>query len=167
VNRGSLDVVSLPLAWCDMILGHGHSCRHARPRRAMGGRRAPAPTLTPSPVRRPASHHPCPQLLCRDRVHGPHFHAVAAAAGQGAWLWLTFDLLAPPCRVGRCRIFDQLHLEVLDRLGEQGRVDWSRASVDTMSVRAKRGGITWAQIQSIGASLGASSTWSATAVGCR
>jgi hypothetical protein len=27
----------------------------------------------------------------------------------------------------------------LDRLGEQGRLDWSRASVDTMSVRAKRG----------------------------
>jgi transposase len=37
-------------------------------------------------------------------------------------------------------VFDQLHLEVLDRLGEQGRLDWSRASVDTMSVRAKRGG---------------------------
>jgi transposase len=27
-----------------------------------------------------------------------------------------------------------------DRLGEQGRLDWSRASVDTMSVRARRGG---------------------------
>jgi transposase len=37
-------------------------------------------------------------------------------------------------------VFDALHLEVLDRLGEQGRLDWSRASVDTMSVRAKRGG---------------------------
>jgi transposase len=35
-------------------------------------------------------------------------------------------------------VFDALHLEVLDRLGEQGRLDWSRASVDTMSVRAKR-----------------------------
>jgi transposase len=37
-------------------------------------------------------------------------------------------------------VFDRLHLEVLDRLGEHGRLDWSRASVDTMSVRAKRGG---------------------------
>jgi transposase len=36
-------------------------------------------------------------------------------------------------------VFDQLHLEVLDRLGEQGRLDWSRASVDTMSIRARRG----------------------------
>jgi transposase len=36
-------------------------------------------------------------------------------------------------------VFDALHLAVLDRLGEQGRVDWSRDSVDSMSVRAKRG----------------------------
>ena len=28
-------------------------------------------------------------------------------------------------------VFDQLHLVVLDRLGQRGRVDWSRASVDT------------------------------------
>ena len=54
-------------------------------------------------------------------------------------------------------VFDQLHSEALDRLGEQGRLDWSRASVDTMSVRAKRGGTTWVQIPSIGASLGPSS----------
>jgi transposase len=42
--------------------------------------------------------------------------------------------------------FDQLHLEVLDlevldRLGVDGELEWSRASVDTMSVRARRGGI--------------------------
>jgi transposase len=35
-------------------------------------------------------------------------------------------------------VFDRLHLEVLDRLGEQGRLDWSRAAVDSMSVRARR-----------------------------
>jgi transposase len=35
-------------------------------------------------------------------------------------------------------VFDQLHLQVLDRLGELGQLDWTRASVDTMSVRAKR-----------------------------
>ncbi len=64
-------------------------------------------------------------------------------------------------------VFDQLHLEILDRLGQQGVLDWTRACVDTMSVRAKRGGITWAQIQSIGASLEASSTWSATVAACR
>ena len=36
-------------------------------------------------------------------------------------------------------LFDQLHRAVLDRLGEQGRLDWSRASLDSVSVRAKRG----------------------------
>jgi transposase len=36
-------------------------------------------------------------------------------------------------------VFERLHLEILDRLGVVGRLDWSRASVDTMSVRAKRG----------------------------
>jgi transposase len=64
-------------------------------------------------------------------------------------------------------VFDQLHLQVWDRLGERGQLDWSRAAVDTMSVRAKRGGTMWAQIQSIVASLEASSSWSAMAAGCR
>jgi transposase len=64
-------------------------------------------------------------------------------------------------------VFDALHLVVLDRLGEQGRLDWERAAVDTMSVRAKRGGATWAQIRSTVASLEASCIWSATAAGCR
>ena len=40
-------------------------------------------------------------------------------------------------------VFEQLHLEVLDRLGLAGRLDWSRASVDSASVRAKRGGPRW------------------------
>jgi hypothetical protein len=64
-------------------------------------------------------------------------------------------------------VFNQLHLEVLDRLGVDGELEWSRASVDTMSVRARRGGIMLAQIPSIVASPAPSSTWSATAVACR
>ena len=75
------------------------------------------------------------------------------------WRWLT--------EWAKAGVFDQLHLEILDRLGQQGVLDWTRACVGTMSVRAKRGGITWAQIQSIGASLEASSTWSATVAACR
>jgi transposase len=42
-------------------------------------------------------------------------------------------------------VFDALHPVVLDRLGEQGRLEWDRAAVDAMSVRARRGGTTWAQ----------------------
>jgi transposase len=65
-------------------------------------------------------------------------------------------------------VFEQLHLEILDRLGEQGRLDWSRASVDSASVRAKRGGgTTSAQIRSIAASQDPRSSWSARDAGCR
>src|SRR3954462_5773415 len=34
-------------------------------------------------------------------------------------------------------IFDGLHRAVLDRFGEQGRLDWSGDSLDSVSVRAK------------------------------
>jgi transposase len=49
------------------------------------------------------------------------------------------------CRLSewvKAGVFDALHLKILDELGAAGRLDWSRASVDTMSVRAKRGGTT-------------------------
>jgi transposase len=36
-------------------------------------------------------------------------------------------------------VWDALHLALLDRLGTQDRVDWSRVLVDTTSLRAKRG----------------------------
>jgi|SRR5512132_1188471 hypothetical protein len=63
-------------------------------------------------------------------------------------------------------VFDALHLEVLGRLGEQGRLDWSRASVDTMSVRPGVGDQVGAN-PSIVASLEASSTWSVPLAACR
>jgi transposase len=49
-------------------------------------------------------------------------------------------------------VFERLHDDILDRLGMAGAVDWTRASVDTMSVRARRGGITSAPIRLIVAS---------------
>jgi transposase len=54
--------------------------------------------------------------------------------GWPATAWRRLDEWA------RAGVFDQLHLDVLDPLGEQGRLDWTRASVDSASVRAKRGG---------------------------
>jgi len=36
-------------------------------------------------------------------------------------------------------VFEQLHREVLDRLGGAGELDWSAAILDAASVRAKRG----------------------------
>jgi transposase len=57
--------------------------------------------------------------------------------GSPATVWRRLDEWA------KAGVFDALHGEVLDRLGLAGRLDWSRASVDTISVRAKRGGFGW------------------------
>src|SRR5215218_9489910 len=73
---------------------------------------------------------------------------MAAAARPGAWLRFAGDLLASADRVGQGRGVRRLHLKVLDQLGPRlgprvgaaGGLDWSRASVDSASVRAKRGG---------------------------
>jgi hypothetical protein len=62
-------------------------------------------------------------------------------------------------------VFDALHLKVLDQLGGAGRLDWSRASVDTMSVRAKRGSVGANPVDR--GKPGSSFTWSATVAGCR
>jgi len=52
--------------------------------------------------------------------------------GSPSTVWRRLDHWA------RTGVFEQLHADVLDRLGLAGQVDWSRASVDTMSVRARR-----------------------------
>lgn len=36
-------------------------------------------------------------------------------------------------------VWDRLHRAILDRLGQQGLIDWSRGCLDGVSVRAKRG----------------------------
>ena len=37
-------------------------------------------------------------------------------------------------------VWERLHATVLNWLGDEGAIDWSRASLDSVSVRAKRGG---------------------------
>ena len=39
----------------------------------------------------------------------------------------------------RAGVWQRLHHLLLNQLGRNGRIDWSRASVDALSVRAKRG----------------------------
>ena len=39
----------------------------------------------------------------------------------------------------RAGVWQRLHQLLLDELGRDGRLDWSRASLDSLSVRAKRG----------------------------
>ena len=46
------------------------------------------------------------------------------------------DLLASAAPVAAGGVWDQLHAAVLDRLGQGGLLDWLRASIDAVSVRA-------------------------------
>ena len=39
-------------------------------------------------------------------------------------------------------VWDALHHTLVDRLGEAGQIDWSRAAVDSASIPAKRGATT-------------------------
>jgi transposase len=48
-------------------------------------------------------------------------------------------------------VWERLHRELLDRLGEADRIDWSRASLDSASIPAKRGANSPARIRRIGA----------------
>jgi transposase len=38
-----------------------------------------------------------------------------------------------------CGVWEQLHRVLLDRLGEAGQIDWSRACLDSASIPAQRG----------------------------
>ena len=58
-------------------------------------------------------------------------------------------------------VWDRLHRELLDRLGEADQIDWSRASLDSASMAAQRGASSPARIQRIAANRAASAIlWS-------
>ena len=58
-------------------------------------------------------------------------------------------------------VWHQLHRVLLDRLGEQDAIDWSRASLDSTSVRAKKGAQKPGRIRQIAAKRARSATlWS-------
>jgi transposase len=60
-----------------------------------------------------------------------------------------------------------LHRALMDRLNAADKIDWSRAVVDTSSVRAMRRGKKRAPARSTGANRGASTgCWSTAAGGC-
>jgi transposase len=98
----------------------------------------PAPPRPPYGGRhRTISDHNCfAAIIYMARTSTPWRLLPARELGCGSpatcWRWLN--------EWAEAGVFDALRLAVLDRLGEQGRLDWSRASVDTTSVRAKRGG---------------------------
>ena len=43
-------------------------------------------------------------------------------------------------RWSQARVWARLHRVVLDTLGAQGELDWSRCAIDSVSVRAAEGG---------------------------
>jgi transposase len=48
-------------------------------------------------------------------------------------------------------VWDRLHRELLNRLGEADRIDWSRAALDSASVPAKKGAMRWGRTRRIAA----------------
>ena len=64
-------------------------------------------------------------------------------------------------------VWDRLHQVLLDRLGEAGQIDWSRASLDSASIPAKRGAISSERIRRIGENRGRSAILWSTASGSR
>ena len=59
----------------------------------------------------------------------------------------------------RAGVWQRLHHALLDRLGEAGRIDWSRASADSASVPAKKGATRRAPIPPTVASQGRNTIW--------
>jgi transposase len=56
-------------------------------------------------------------------------------------------------------VWDALHRTLLDRLGEADRIDWSRASLDSASVPAKRGASASARTRRIAANRAPNGTF--------
>jgi transposase len=64
-------------------------------------------------------------------------------------------------------VWDRLHRELLDRLGEAGQIDWSRASLDSAAIPAKRGASASVRTQRIGENRARSAMLWATAPASR
>jgi transposase len=64
-------------------------------------------------------------------------------------------------------VWERLHMKLLNWLGDEAAVDWSRASADSLSVRAKRGANLPAVTQLTGANEARSTTSSWTAMASR
>jgi transposase len=131
--------------WGGMISRHGElfddpdDGRAARPRRGLVGHPAAAATQTPASQGQPAL----------DRGPGGARRVIYVLRAGVPWRLLPAKELG--CGSGvtcwrRLRdwqaagVWEALHHRLLDWLGDNGQVDWSRAAIDSVSVRARRGG---------------------------
>ncbi len=62
-------------------------------------------------------------------------------------------------------VWERLHQVLLDRLGKADRIDWSRSSLDSASLPAKRGAKRPGRIRRIKANRARSAIWWSTAKG--
>jgi transposase len=120
-----------------MIGGHDHHDRHPRSRAALAG----DPALLPPPPRRYGGR---PRIDDRAALAGivyqlrtgiPWRRLLTRQLGCGSPV-TCWRRLRDWQRAG---VWQRLHQLLLDQFGRQGQLDWSRASLDSISVRAKRG----------------------------
>lgn len=72
--------------------------------------------------------------------------------GSGSTCWRRFAAWTDS------GVWEQAHRTVLNRLGQEGGIDWSRAVIDSASVRALFGGRTPGQTRRIGPKTAANAT---------
>jgi transposase len=99
------------------------------------------PLLTPPP-RRYGGRARVDDRACLagHRLPAPHRHPPAAATHPAAWLRQLGHLLARRHDWQRAGVWQRLHHLVLDQLGRNGQLDWSRASLDPSASAPSVGG---------------------------
>ena len=118
-----------------MMTGHKHCL--ACPRRTLGGHRTPA-AAGATEAEGWSSAHSGPCRPRRHHLRPAHLVPLATAAadlgcGSGTTCWRR---LRDQHEAG---VWEKLHERLLGWLRDEAAIDWSRASVDSLSVRAKRG----------------------------
>ena len=144
----------------------GHERLIPCPRRPLGSHRTAAAEGAAEaegrPPARPGSRRPR-----RHRLR-PADGLPLAAAARRSWAAAAARPAGGGCATGRKPASGQrLHETLLNWLGDEAAIDWCRASVDSLSVRAKRGASRPARTRSTAASPAPSTTWSSTATASR
>jgi hypothetical protein len=82
-----------------------------------------------------------------------------ATVAQRAGVWQRHHLLAALARLAEGRGLAAITRDAPEWLGDKAAVDWTRASADSLSVRAKRGASRQDRTRSTAASAAPSTTW--------
>jgi hypothetical protein len=135
------------------------------PRRPLGSHRTAASRAT----FKAAGWPPSDPGLCRPRRHRlrPADRMPVATVTQRAGVWQRHHLLAAFARLAEGRVWQRLHETLLNWLGDEVALDWTRASADSLSIRSKRGASRRDRTRSTAASAAPSTTSSLTAAASR